>query len=188
VLGMPVSSESRQVLGYNFKVPNTLPPLTTSCRQIPQKRQRHVNISGFPPLLLLLLVLLQACRLGGCSALCKDDHHCCVVVLDSKTAFPLRQMQTFSALQLQLQSCRLIAGVVCVALRGPASSAFLRVCPSVRAVDAATCCCCEFANSVCSGQRRSEAWRDGKGGSERRRWCACCMAWRVICMGRYVCV
>jgi len=46
-------------------------------------------------------------------------------------------------------------------------------------------------NSVCSGQggQRLGTWEYGKDGSDRRRWCACCMAWRGVAshgMGMYV--
>jgi hypothetical protein len=93
----------------------------------------------------------------------------------------MRQMQTFCALQLQLQSCRLVVGVLCVVLRGPA---YLRsawpcfFCVSARLYALLL----RVGNFVCRG--RSKAWEDGKDGSERRRWCACCMAvaWRGMGM------
>jgi hypothetical protein len=97
----------------------------------------------------------------------------------------MRQMQTFCALQLQLQSCRLVVGVLCVVLRGPAylQSAW----PCFFCVSA-----CLYAlslrvgNSVCSDQggqtlgRTARTDRNGEDGVHAAwRWHG--VAWACVC-------
>ena len=99
----------------------------------------------------------------------------------------MRHMQTLCALQLQLQSCRLVVGVLCVVLRGPAwpcvstvcvALLLLRVCPSVRAVAASW--------QLCSGQggqrlgRTARTDRNGEDGVHAAwRWHG--VAWVCVC-------